>query len=215
MPLPQSAELFFGLNLTDEQKKYVDSIFDNRITFVNAKAGSGKTTLAVGAAKILQKPLVYIFSAVEETTIGHTPGSVEEKERKYIQPLIDALIEIREDPRFAIKSENNPDLINENAWIEAKSHSFMRGSNIKDSTVVIDEAANFTRGELKKVLTRLHDSNTVIVIGHDKQCDLKNPSKSGFIPYLEHFRSYESVGICELTKNFRGTLADHADDLSW
>lgn len=215
MPLPQSAELFFGLNLTDEQKKYVDSIFDNRITFVNAKAGSGKTTLAVGAAKILQKPLVYIFSAVEETTIGHTPGSVEEKERKYIQPLIDALIEIREDPRFAIKSENNPDLINENAWIEAKSHSFMRGSNIKNSTVIIDEAANFTRGELKKVLTRLHDSNTVIVIGHDKQCDLKNPSKSGFIPYLEHFRSYESVGICELTKNFRGTLADHADDLSW
>lgn len=216
MPLPDGNLLHgFEPKLTDEQRTYVDSIFDNRITFVNAKAGTGKTTLAVACAHIIGKPLIYTFSPVEEGSLGFTPGTVEEKERKYITPLLDALSEIGVDPRFAIKSENNPDMINDKAWIEAKSHTFLRGSNIKDSTVIIDEAANLTRGELKKVLTRCHDSSKVIVIGHDKQCDLKNPDKSGFVPYLTHFRDYPSVGICELSVNFRGSLAKHADELSW
>ena len=215
MPLPKSAELFFGINLTDEQRAYADSIFDNKITFVNAKAGTGKTTIAVGCSKILGKPLVYTFSPVEEGSIGFTPGTVEEKESKYITPLLDALEEIGEDARFALKSENNPEMINDNAWIEAKSHTFLRGSNIKNSTLIIDESQNLTRGELKKVLSRVHDSTTVIVIGHDGQNDLKNPSKSGFVPYLEHFKDEPYAKVCVLTKNFRGDVAKHADELEW
>lgn len=213
--LPESAELFYGLELTEEQRSYVDSIFDNQLTIVNARSGTGKTTLAVGASLILGKPLIYTFSPVEEGSIGHTPGTVEEKERKYIQPLLDALHEIGEDPRFALKSENNPDMINEKAWVDAKSHTFLRGSNIKNSVVIIDESQNLTRGELKKILTRCHDSSKVIMIGHDKQCDLKNPSKSGFVPYMEHFRNEPYAKVCKLTKNFRGELANHADRLTW
>lgn len=159
--------------------------------------------------------MIYTFSPVEEGALGYTPGTVEEKESKYIQPLLDALVEIDEDPRFSIISEKNPDLINENAWIEAKSHTFVRGSNIKDSTLIIDEAQNLTRGELKKVLTRCHDSTTVIVIGHDKQIDLKRPEKSGFVPYLEWFKNEPYANVCELTKNFRGKLAQKADELTW
>src|SRR5690625_1059613 len=215
MPLPAYAELFFNLDLTEEQREYVDSIFDNQLTIVNAKAGTGKTTLAVGASKILGKPLIYTFSPVEEGSLGYTPGTVEEKERKYITPLLDALSEIGEDARFAIKSENNPDIINDKAWIEAKSHTFLRGSNIKDSVLIIDEAQNMTRGELKKVLTRAHDSTKVIIIGHDAQIDLKNPAKSGFVPYLEHFRDEPYAKVVELTKNFRGQLATKADELEW
>lgn len=215
MPLPTSAELFFGLDLTEEQRVYADSIYDNQLTIVNAKSGTGKTTIAVGVAYILEMPLIYTFSPVEEGSIGHTPGTVEEKERKYILPLLDALTEIGVDPRFAIKSENNPDIINEKAWIEAKSHTFMRGSNIKDSVVIIDEAQNLTRGELKKILTRVHDSSKVVMIGHTKQIDLRNPAKSGFEPYLEHFRNEPYAKVCELTKNFRGRLAQHADELTW
>lgn len=147
--------------------------------------------------------------------MGYTPGTVEEKERKYIQPLMDALSEIDEDTRFAIKSEKKPDMVNDTAWIEAKSHSYLRGSNIKDSTLIIDEAQNMTRGELKKVLTRCHDSTTVIVIGHDKQIDLKRPEKSGFVPYIEHFRDESYAKVCELTINFRGQLAQKADELEW
>ena len=215
MGLPKSAELFYGLSLTEEQRIYVDSIFDNQMTIVNARSGTGKTTLAVGAAHILDMPLVYTFSPVEEGSIGHTPGTVEEKERKYIQPLLDALHEIDVDPRFALKSENNPDMINEKAWVEAKSHTFLRGSNIKDSVVIIDESQNLTRGELKKILTRIHDSSKVVMIGHTEQIDLKRPEKSGFEPYLEHFRNEPYAKVVELTKNFRGRLAQHADELSW
>ncbi|KQL18832.1 PhoH family protein [Cytobacillus solani] len=216
MPLPSNNMLFgFEPLLTEEQRAYVDSIFDNQLTIVNAKSGTGKTTLAVACAKLLGKPLIYTFSPVEEGSLGFTPGTVEEKESKYTQPLLDALIEIREDPRFAIKSEKNPDMINEGAWIIAKSHTFVRGTNIKDSVLIVDEAQNFTRGELKKLLTRVHDTTKVIVIGHDKQIDLKDPKKSGFAPYIEHFRDEPYANVLELTKNFRGRLAQHADELSW
>lgn len=215
MPLPKSAELFYGLKLTDEQKNYVDSIFDNRLTVVNAKAGTGKTTIAVGAAKILNKPLYYIFSPVEEDKLGFTPGEVEDKEAKYIIPLLDALKKIKEDHRFAIYKEDNPEHIRKVAWVHPKSHVFVRGSNIENATVIIDEAQNFTRGELKKVLTRIHDSCTVIIIGHDGQIDLEYPEKSGFVPYMSHYDGQPYANVCELTINFRGKLAQHADELRW
>jgi phosphate starvation-inducible PhoH-like protein len=216
LPLPADNMLFgFASKLTDEQRIYVDSIFDNQLTIVNAKSGTGKTTLAVACAKLIGNPLIYTFSPVEEGSLGYTPGTVEEKESKYITPLLDALDEIREDPRFAIRREKNPDIINEAAWIEAKSHTFVRGTNIKDKTVIIDESQNMTRGELKKLLTRVHDSSKVIMIGHDAQCDLKQPAKSGFMPYLEHYRDEPYAKICDLTENFRGRLAQHADDLTW
>jgi phosphate starvation-inducible PhoH-like protein len=215
MALPKESELFYGLKLTEEQREYVDSIFDKQLTIVNAKAGTGKTTLAVGAAKIIGKPLYYIFAPVEEDALGYTPGDVEEKEAKYIQPLLDALKEIKEDHRFALHREEHPDHINKMAWVYAKSHVFARGTNIKNATVIIDEAQNFTRGDLKKVLTRIHDNCQVIVIGHDGQCDLDDRSKSGFVPYIEHFRVKDYCEIIYLTKNFRGRLARHADELHW
>lgn len=218
MPLPKHAELFFGLGpkLTDEQREYVDSIFDNQLTIVNARSGTGKTTLAVAAAKVIGKPLVYIFSPVEERSMGYRPGSQREKEAEYHQPLIDALLEINEDPTKVIYDENNVEAAKVGTvWVYPRSHIFARGTNIKDSTVIIEEAQNFTRGELKKVLTRIHDSCKVIMIGHDGQNDLKDPSKSGFVPYLKHFRNEPYAKVCELSVNFRGVLAAKADELEW
>jgi len=105
--------------------------------------------------------------------------------------------------------------MNDNTWIKAMSHVFMRGTNIKDSTLIIDEAANMTRGDLKKVLTRVHQSTKVIMIGHTDQCDLPDPSKSGFAPYIEHYRDEPYCKVVELSKNFRGKLAQKADELIW
>lgn len=216
MPLPKDSLLFgYEPKLTYEQRIYVNSIFDNKLTIVNAKAGTGKTTLAVAVAKMLGKPLYYTFAPVEEGALGFTPGDVEEKESKYITPLLDALHEIREDPRLAIHRDSNPDFMNAAAWVTAKSHVFMRGVNIKNATLIVDECQNLTRGELKKVLTRVHSDVHVILIGHDGQNDLADPSKSGFVPYLEHFRNEPYAQICELTVNFRGRLASKADELSW
>lgn len=205
----------FADKLTDEQREYVDSIFDNQMTIVNAKSGTGKTTLAVACARIIDKPIIYTFAPVEERALGYTPGTQEEKESKYITPLIDALEEIGEDSRMLIYREDNPDFMNKGTSIRTMSHVFMRGINIKDSTLIIDEAQNMTRGDLKKVLTRVHSTTKVIMIGHTEQCDLPNKSKSGFAPYIEHFRDEPYVKVVELTRNFRGQLAQKADELSW
>lgn len=217
MPLPKDSLLFgFAPKLTDEQKEYVDSIFDNQVTIVNACAGSGKTTLAVACAKVLGRELLYIFSPVEESVLGFTPGDVFDKESKYTTPLKDALFEIEEDPERAIKSKDNiQNIKNGTAWVTPLSHVFARGTNIKNKFVIIDEAANFTRSELKKILTRIHDDCKVVIIGHDKQCDLKNPAKSGFVPYIEHLKDEDYVKVCNLTHNFRGRLATKADQLEY
>jgi phosphate starvation-inducible protein PhoH and related proteins len=217
MPLPKNNLLFgFEPKLTDEQREYVNSIFDNQLTIVNARSGTGKTTLAVACAKIIGKPLVYIFAPVEEKRMGYRPGSQTEKEREYLQPLKDALMEINEPPEKVIYSEENIEAQKAgHVWVYPMSHTFARGINLKDKTVIIAEAQNFTRGELKKVLTRIHDSCTVIIEGHDGQCDLPDPKKSGFVPYIEHFRDEPYCKVIELTKNFRGRLAQKADELEW
>ncbi|KAA8750169.1 PhoH family protein [Paenibacillus sp. UASWS1643] len=217
MPLPKDT-MFFGFRdkLTPEQRIYVDSIFDNRITFVNAKSGTGKTTLAVAAAKLIGKPLVYVFSPVEEGRMGFRPGTQREKEAAYITPLTDALAEIGETPEKAIfNPEDFAAMKRGDHWVYPMSHIFARGINIKDKTVVISEAQNFTRGELKKLLTRCHDSCTVVVEGSTIQCDLPDESKSGFSPYIDHFRNEPYANVCELTVNFRGQLAQKADELAW
>ncbi|PAV30190.1 phosphate starvation-inducible protein PhoH [Virgibacillus profundi] len=215
MPLPKDNLLFgYANKLTNEQKEYVDSIIDNQLTIVNARSGTGKTTLAVACAKIIGKDLLYVFSPVEENSLGFTPGSVEEKEMKYIQPLKDALIEINEHPDKVIATEENVENVkNGNTWVEAKSHVFARGTNIKNKTVILDEVQNFTKSELRKLLTRIHDDCTVIMIGHTGQIDLERIQDSGFLPYIEHFKNKDYAHTCELSWNFRGRLANDADEL--
>ena len=208
--------MLFGYanKLTDEQKEYVDSIFDNQLTVVDARSGTGKTTLAVACAKIIGKDLLYTFSPCEEDKLGYTPGEVEQKEEKYIQPLKDALLEINENPAKVIVSEDNIDNVKEgNTWVEAKSHVFARGTNIKNKIVIIDEAQNFTKSDLKKLLTRIHDDCTVIMIGHQGQIDLPRLQDSGFAPYIEHFKKKDYSHTCKLSWNFRGRLANDADEL--
>lgn len=241
MGLPKSAELFFGLHLTEEQKIYADSIVDNLFTGVQARAGSGKTTVAIGVAKIIGKPTHYIFPTVQEKALGYTTGDQRDKESKYLTPLLDALVEIGENPMRAIvqpmaekqKSEpeelydklrtkkNKHKVVNPkfveiregDPWVHAYSHNFMRGGNIKDSTVIIDEAQNLTKIELRTILTRIHDSCHVVLMGDYLQCDI-DPRKSGFMPYLAHYETESYAQVCELTKNFRGRISAHAETLA-
>lgn len=220
--LPKDIPLF-GLReqMTEEQEAYIDSILNNKVTFVNAIAGSGKTTIAVAMAKYLWdqegQKMTYIFSPAEERTMGFRPGTQAEKELEYLQPLFDALIECNEqEPHKLLEKEENADeQKNGKVWIDAKSHVFARGTNLKGRTIIIDEAQNYTRGDLKKILTRISDDCTVIVIGHTGQNDLPKSSVSGFQPYLEHFEGEPYVGTLKLTKNFRGIISTKADKLEW
>ena len=217
MPMPKSAELFYDIPLTDEQKKYANSCHDNIFTGCKARSGSGKTTVAVGVAKLRYEadkknrvPLHYIFPTVEEGALGFTTGDVAQKESKYLIPLKDALVAIGEDPSRAIISPINEKY--DTSWVHAYSHNYMRGGNIMNATVIIDEAQNLTKAELRKILTRCHDSCHVILIGDPNQCDI-DPKKSGFIDYLNHYSTESYAFICELTRNFRGRLSAHAETL--
>lgn len=222
MPLPENNLLFgFEPRLTAEQREYVDAIFDKQLVMVNAKAGTGKTTLAVACAKIIKKPLTYIFNPVQEASMGFRPGTQSEKESIYYQPLVDALLEINENPTQCIYNEET--LANEamrrkvsikramdGVWCYPKSPVFLRGTNLKDMTIIIDECQNFSVQELRKILTRVHDSCKIICIGHSGQIDIP-VSKSGFVPYMEHFKDQPYCKILTLSTNFRGDLANWAD----
>lgn len=213
--------LLYGLRerMTDEQEAMVESILTNRLTIVNAKAGTGKTTVAIAMAKYLYETngqrCVFLFGTPQERTLGYRPGTTAEKELEYLAPLIDALQECGEQDPLNIIQQAGDFVGSDKKWIEARSHTFTRGTNLKGKTVIVEETQNLTRGELKKVLTRISDDCTVIMIGHEGQCDLPKQSSSGFIPYLEHFRNEEYCEVITLTKSFRGDLAEHADKLTW
>jgi phosphate starvation-inducible protein PhoH and related proteins len=212
MPLPKSAELFYGLRLTEEQFTYADSIVDYLVTWCQARAGSGKTTVALGTAKTMGKDVHYIFPTVEEGALGFTTGNEREKESKYLTPLNDAIQVLGEHPSQAIIGEPTKWGKQDSGWIHAYSHNYMRGGNIKDSVVIIDEAQNLTKRELRKILTRIHDSCHVVVMGDISQCDI-DPKKSGFLPYITHYEGQSFSNSVELTKNFRGVISGHAETI--
>lgn len=211
---------FYGLILDDEQQAFRDAIWsqDKTIVFCNAKAGTGKTTIATGVADLLVKygrynGIVYISSPCMEEKQGYLKGSLEEKSSPYAEPFYDALEKIG----VNINTATFDDIMNEKngtAYVKAITHTFLRGTNFENKVVIIDEAQNYYFDELKKVLTRMHDSCKVVVIGHSKQCDLfHNPERSGFIKYLNHFSKDDRCAVCELTTNYRGWLSNMADEL--
>lgn len=203
--------LFYGLaaNMDEYQRAFMDAMLTKQAVFVNAPAGTGKTTLAVAAAKYLMESgkvsgLIYTFAPVEEGAMGFRPGSQAEKEAEYLFPLRDALAEIGDNPDKALDEKFG--------WVKARSHTFMRGTNIERKFLLIDEAQNMTVAQLRKVYTRCHDDTVVVTIGHAGQVDIKR-SQSGFERYIEHFRDEPYVAVCSLERNYRGQFANHADQL--
>lgn len=211
---------FYDLILDDDQRKFVNAILnpDNTIIFCNSKAGTGKTTLAMGAANILvqhneYEGIVYICSAYGEKTQGYLPGSITEKSEVYFEPAYQAMIECSMNINTCINSDSMVNQKYGEAYVTLLTHTFLRGTNLKKKVIILDESQNYTVSDLKKTLTRCSDDCKIIVIGHDEQCDLEDKSKSGFRKYIEHFRGHEHCEICELTINHRGWVSQFADEL--
>lgn len=219
--------LFFkrlGFELSDEQKVFRDAIYspDIDIVFVNAPAGSGKNVVAISTACLmvecgLYDEIIYCFSLNNgfQNTVGLLPGTIEDKEASFYEPCMQALVTCGYQPEKVIKELNPEGNKNGTAFISCRSHTFMRGTNISERTIlIIDEAANFYVDELKKVLTRVKDGTKVIVIGHSGQNDIvAHPEYSGFESYIEHFKDRPRVAVCTLTHNFRGWVSRCADEL--
>ena len=212
---------FYGMTLNDEQKVFANAIWnpENLIVFCDSKAGTGKTTIAVGVANMLVQyglynGIVYIAAPVQEEKLGYMPGDLNDKVSLYFDPLYQALIKLNINPNTAINQLSIDNQKNGTGYIDAITHVFLRGQNFENKVIICEESQNLYCDELKKVLTRIHDNCKTIVIGHTGQCDLyHNPERSGFAPYIEHFRNESYAQVCTLTKNYRGKVSTHADEL--
>lgn len=211
---------FYHLTLDQDQKNFVNAILnpDNTIIFVNAKAGTGKTTLAIGAANLLclhneYDGIVYICSAYGEKSQGYLPGSITEKSEVYFEPAYQAMIECDMNINTCVNSDSMVKQKYGEGYVTLLTHTFLRGTNLKKKVIILDECQNYTVSDLKKTLTRCSDDCKIICIGHDEQCDLENKASSGFKKYINHFDGHEHCEICELTINHRGWVSQFADEL--
>ena len=210
----------FEYELDADQKAFVRDILSpvKKIIFSNSVAGTGKTTIAMGAANILVDDkrndydgIVYVVSPYGEQRQGYLRGDLREKSEVYFEPAYQAMNENGMRPGSDISHESLSSKKYEKGYVKPLTHTFMRGINVKNKVIIIDEAQNYTISEMKKVLTRIHDSCKVIVIGHTGQIDISG--KSGFADYVEHYRPDERCAVCNLTINHRGWISNHADAL--
>ena len=213
---------FYGLELDPEQKAFVEAILnpDKLIVFVDAPAGTGKTLLATAAANLLCQHgaydgITYIAAPTQEQKQGFLAGTLEDKSEPYFSPFYQACDKLGVSLHTALYSDINNQK-NGTAYIDCVTHTFLRGTTYNRRVVIIDEAQNYYNDELKKVLTRISDDCKVIVIGHHGQIDLyKNPERSGFVRYMDWFKDDIRSEICVLTKNYRGWISNHADELEF
>lgn len=219
--------IFFGLKLDEDQEAFRDAIWDGtkEVVFVDAPAGTGKSLLAVATSVLMVRchrydEIVYVMHSVGDAQ-GFLPGTISEKSSVWFEALYQALETANEDPERAIKGTSMAAMDaekNGEAFVTAITDSYLRGSNVgggdKRSILIVDEAQNFDEFSLRKVLTRACAGTKVIVIGHQLQCDLPNPERSGFARCMRHFAAKrdDRVAFCELTQNHRGFVAKVADE---
>ncbi|MHB0914254.1 MAG: PhoH family protein [Thermoleophilia bacterium] len=168
---------------TINQKKYIDAIRSNSITFAIGPAGTGKTylALALGVSELLGKRVNRIIltrPAVEAgEKIGFLPGTMLEKVDPYLRPLFDALYDMVEPDRLTMLMEKGA--------IEVAPLAFMRGRTLNDSFIILDEAQNTTPEQMKMFLTRLGFGSRMVVTGDITQVDLPDVRFSGLATVVD------------------------------
>jgi len=176
---------------TVNQKRYVDSIRRNTITFGIGPAGTGKTFLAVAlAAAALSRRevnrIILTRPAVEAgERLGFLPGDLMAKVDPYLRPLFDALHDMLEPERVSQYLERGA--------IEVAPLAFMRGRTLNDSFIILDEAQNTSPEQMKMFLTRLGFNSRIVVTGDVTQIDLPREQDSGLIVVNDILAQVEGI----------------------
>lgn len=178
------------------QKNYVNSIKSKDIVFGVGPAGTGKTYIAVAMAinayknKEVQK-IILARPAVEAgERLGFLPGDLQDKVDPYLRPLYDALYDVLgRDAALRLK---------EKEVIEVVPLAYMRGRTLDNSFIILDEAQNTTREQMKMFLTRMGFGSKVVVTGDVTQIDLPRGKKSGLVEALRVLKNIKDIDICYL-----------------
>ena len=181
---------------TKNQKNYFQLLNTKDIVFAYGPAGTGKTFLAVAkAVASLQQGLVnkIILSrpAVEAgEKLGFLPGDLKEKVDPFLRPIYDALYDMMPYDQVEKKIANN--------IIEIAPIAFMRGRTLENCYIILDEAQNTTKIQMKMFLTRLGKNSKMVVVGDNTQIDLISKSDSGLIDAAKKLKNIEDIGFIEL-----------------
>jgi phosphate starvation-inducible PhoH-like protein len=183
---------------TEGQRRFVEAVESNTLTFGIGPAGTGKTFLAmVMAVRALRarevSKIVLSRPAVEAgEKLGFLPGDLKEKVDPYLRPLYDALAELLDD---GVTSK-----LVERATIEVAPLAYMRGRTLSDAFVILDEAQNATREQLKMFLTRLGQNSRMVVNGDVTQIDLPRGAGSGLLDVPRLFAGIDDIAVVELNE---------------
>ena len=180
------------------QAKMVKSFAENDLTFALGPAGTGKTyiaiALAVAALKNRQCRRILLSRPAVEAgeKLGFLPGDMKDKIDPYLRPLYDALEDMI--PQVKLKEYMETDTI------QIAPLAFMRGRTLNDAIIILDEAQNTTKHQMKMFLTRLGHNAKMIVTGDTTQIDLPRTVQSGLIQALRILRGVKGIGIIEYEK---------------
>ena len=180
------------------QKEYIASVLKNTVTIGVGPAGTGKTYLAVAAAVqafrekqvnriILTRPAV---EAGER--LGFLPGDLQSKVDPYLRPLYDALFDM-------LGAETYQKYL-ERGNIEVAPLAYMRGRTLDDSFIILDEAQNTSREQMKMFLTRLGFGSKIVITGDVTQIDLPDAKRSGLVEASKILRDIPDIAICRFSE---------------
>ena len=181
------------------QKRYVDAIKKNTITLGIGPAGTGKTYLAVAAAVAAFRDkqvnrIILTRPAVEAgERLGFLPGDLQSKVDPYLRPLYDALFEM-------LGAETYNKYL-ERGNIEVAPLAYMRGRTLDDSFIILDEAQNTSREQMKMFLTRLGFGSKIVITGDITQIDLPRDTVSGLKEAMRVLDGVEDIAICRLNES--------------
>ena len=181
------------------QKKYLELIKKNTIVLGVGPAGTGKTYLAVAAAvKALRahqvSRIILTRPAVEAgERLGFLPGDLQSKVDPYLRPLYDALFDMLGPESYAKYVERGN--------IEVAPLAYMRGRTLDDSFIILDEAQNTSREQMKMFLTRLGFGSKIVITGDITQIDLPGDKVSGLKEAMRVLRGVEDIAVCRLTES--------------
>ena len=190
----------------------------------DANSGSGKTTIAIATAIMMVQwrmydGIIYQSAAgVYEYKQGLLPGTIQQKNYPLFGPLYQAVRRLGFDPERLIASDDNMMAQKEgDTIITTQSDSYIRGTSMGEHgnpmIVILDEAQNYTLPAIRTSVTRVNEGSKLIVLGQQKQCDLKYPQDSGFQRLKEVFSTVPWCKVCTLTHNYRGRISALGDTL--